>query len=326
MARKYSRDNRGRFASSGSGATARGGRLRTASGNKRKTQTMKAAGAGGAGVMKGKVARDPGAAGKIGKAPPVKATRQPSGAAKPTATGLKRKVDVQIQRASAGGQYGPDGHWYAGGAWMSQGKFVGGKPAQAVGAGAQSAANQKGKGNGASVSVIRNKAPEPKPLTPTGKSLPSEPGINKTAKKLNQEFFGDSGFLNRDMEKQFRAAGGRGRDPISNTRYLGALATRASSKDLRARTLGAVKGLSKENRKSYIRDVQDARRNMEMTKFGVPRVGASDKQLMNAIRFDVAARNLAGQRSMRKRAGGRNSSEEYAWVTNAMLMTSRKRK
>ena len=64
MARKYSRDNRGRFASSGSGATARGGRLRTASGNKRKTQTMKAAGAGGAGVMKGKVARDPGAAAK----------------------------------------------------------------------------------------------------------------------------------------------------------------------------------------------------------------------------------------------------------------------
>ena len=40
MARKYTRDNRGRFASGGSGATARGGRLRTASGNKRKTQTM----------------------------------------------------------------------------------------------------------------------------------------------------------------------------------------------------------------------------------------------------------------------------------------------
>ena len=39
MARRYARDNRGRFASSGSGATARGGRLRTAAGNKRKTQT-----------------------------------------------------------------------------------------------------------------------------------------------------------------------------------------------------------------------------------------------------------------------------------------------
>lgn len=55
MARKYARDNRGRFASSGSGATARGGRLKTASGNKRATQTMKAAGAGG--VIKGRAAR-----------------------------------------------------------------------------------------------------------------------------------------------------------------------------------------------------------------------------------------------------------------------------
>ena len=41
MARRYTRDNRGRFASVG--ATARGGRLRTAAGNKRATVTMKAA-------------------------------------------------------------------------------------------------------------------------------------------------------------------------------------------------------------------------------------------------------------------------------------------
>jgi hypothetical protein len=43
MARKYSRDNRGRFASKGAGATARGGRLKTASGNKRGTQTVQGA-------------------------------------------------------------------------------------------------------------------------------------------------------------------------------------------------------------------------------------------------------------------------------------------
>lgn len=45
MARRYARDNRGRFASGGGGATARGGRLRTAAGNKRKTQTMQASAA-----------------------------------------------------------------------------------------------------------------------------------------------------------------------------------------------------------------------------------------------------------------------------------------
>lgn len=42
--RKYSRDNNGRFASTGTGATARGGRLLTAKGNKRKTQTITAVG------------------------------------------------------------------------------------------------------------------------------------------------------------------------------------------------------------------------------------------------------------------------------------------
>jgi hypothetical protein len=67
MARRYSRDNRGRFASGGGGATARGGRLKTAAGNKRKTQTMQAGGAKAAGTIKGKVKRDPGAAGKAGK-------------------------------------------------------------------------------------------------------------------------------------------------------------------------------------------------------------------------------------------------------------------
>ena len=40
--RRYVRDNRGRFASTG--ATSRGGRLKTASGKKRETQTMKASG------------------------------------------------------------------------------------------------------------------------------------------------------------------------------------------------------------------------------------------------------------------------------------------
>lgn len=49
MARKYSRDNRGRFASVG--ATARGGRLRTASGKKRETQTAKIKGGGASGTI-----------------------------------------------------------------------------------------------------------------------------------------------------------------------------------------------------------------------------------------------------------------------------------
>jgi len=45
MARRYARDNRGRFAPKGTGATARGGRLKTASGKKRATQTMQSSAA-----------------------------------------------------------------------------------------------------------------------------------------------------------------------------------------------------------------------------------------------------------------------------------------
>ena len=71
MARRYSRDNRGRFASGGTGATARGGRLKTASGKTRATQTTKAAAAKPSGTVAGKVKRNPAAAGKIGQAKAV---------------------------------------------------------------------------------------------------------------------------------------------------------------------------------------------------------------------------------------------------------------
>ena len=67
MARRYSRDNRGRFASAGSGATARGGRLKTAAGNKRAMQTAKVSGGRPAGPRKGKVKRDAGAMSKAGQ-------------------------------------------------------------------------------------------------------------------------------------------------------------------------------------------------------------------------------------------------------------------
>lgn len=49
MARRYTRDNRGRFSSVG--ATARGGRLATATGNKRATQTAKLSGGGPKGTV-----------------------------------------------------------------------------------------------------------------------------------------------------------------------------------------------------------------------------------------------------------------------------------
>ena len=89
MARRYSRDNRGRFASGGTGATARGGRLKTASGNKRATQTTKAAAAKPSGAIAGKVKRNPAAAGKIGQAKAVA----------PKAAGRKKTEQQVLQQA-----------------------------------------------------------------------------------------------------------------------------------------------------------------------------------------------------------------------------------
>lgn len=65
MARRYSRDNRGRFSSAG--ATARGGRLATASGNKRATQTAKLSGGGTKGTVSKPKGLKPQDSGKLRK-------------------------------------------------------------------------------------------------------------------------------------------------------------------------------------------------------------------------------------------------------------------
>lgn len=86
MARRYTRDNRGRFSSVG--ATARGGRLATASGNKRATQTAKLSG----GSPKGTVGKPKGLKpGAIKAKPQVSSARQ--------AATDRLKVKTQTRRA-----------------------------------------------------------------------------------------------------------------------------------------------------------------------------------------------------------------------------------
>jgi hypothetical protein len=76
VARRYSRDNSGRFASAGSGATARGGRLKTASGNRRAAQTSRMTAAPRAGTVgKGGKAKGPKVAKPVVAAKPVTAKR-----------------------------------------------------------------------------------------------------------------------------------------------------------------------------------------------------------------------------------------------------------
>lgn len=88
MARRYARDNKGRFASAGTGATARGGRFRTAAGNKRATQTAKVADA----KAKNTVAKPKGLKpGAIKAKPQVSSARQ--------AATDRLKVKTQTRRA-----------------------------------------------------------------------------------------------------------------------------------------------------------------------------------------------------------------------------------
>ena len=102
--RKYTRDNNGRFASTGTGATARGGRLLTAKGNKRtaralagKTKTIEATGQKG--VLAKPKGLKPGAVKAAGK--PTKAAKLNTGPAKPKSLQSK---DAQSDRLDVAGR------------------------------------------------------------------------------------------------------------------------------------------------------------------------------------------------------------------------------
>lgn len=85
--RRYVRDNRGRFATTG--ATARGGRLKTASGKKRETQTMKVSGAKAAGTISKPKGLKPGTI----KAKPRSSSARQAASKKPIAKTSKAPVN-----------------------------------------------------------------------------------------------------------------------------------------------------------------------------------------------------------------------------------------
>ena len=94
MARKYSRDNAGRFASGGTGATARGGRLKTASGGKRATQTRQIAAAPKAGTVgKPKGLKQGAVTARVRAAKPA--------TTKPAASGKRARLDGEAFAARA---------------------------------------------------------------------------------------------------------------------------------------------------------------------------------------------------------------------------------
>jgi hypothetical protein len=101
---RLTRDNAGKITSvGGTGATARGGRLRTAAGNQRATQTAKAKGGERAGVIKGRVATNPGVMGKAwgGKPTPAVTGKIDAGKAAARASDLRARAAKLEQQGNA---------------------------------------------------------------------------------------------------------------------------------------------------------------------------------------------------------------------------------
>lgn len=119
--------------------------------------------------------------------------RQKAAAAK---EGRRPKVKVNLRRAKPGGEFGPDGHWYPGGAWMSEGNYVGAKPLVPPGQGQAAGVEGKGKGGNDKVRVIEpKKVRRQLPLQPKGPALPRPAGLKKAAAKNDEQFFNDDGYI-----------------------------------------------------------------------------------------------------------------------------------
>ena len=225
----------------------------------------------------------------------------------------KSGVKVDIQRAKPGGEYGPDGHWYAGGAWMSQGKFVGGKQ-QTTGSGEQPASATGTEGSGASQRVIRNKEKprREQPIEPKGKGLDQPVGLKKTAAKNDEDFFNDKGFVLYPRPKG--AAG------LNGMLFDAAVIQRMSREELdwatdQILTMGKVK----RSELTVVDDLENA-----ATRFGSEKdylnyqrgfvrnqlIGVDDERLKAGLIFMEASRNLGHTSPAQQRLRARRKTTE----------------
>lgn len=238
-----------------------------------------------------------------------------------------KKVVVELKRAKPGGEYGPDGHFYPGGAWMSIGKYQGGtKAALAAGIGSASAKRQDGTGGRDSSSrVVRQREPKPPPVAPIkGKGLATPKGLKKRAQKLDDSFFDDRGFVSDRIAK---ASGYT--SAIGGTDFTAALANRLSVRDAnrkiaRLRQRATNKDdfdyyVFKEGRDWIGQDAERYRRSGMLS-------NSSRLGYIKAHQLVKAVGEVAGARSMRrpKDRRRRDGSAEALWTLNGTLMTSRR--
>lgn len=173
------------------------------------------------------------------------------------AAGTRRPtVEVQLRRAQAGGEYGPDGHWYSGGSWMSEGNYVGpGPEPQGAGAGGAQAGSQQQGGPDRPRRVIRPRAPKSPPMEPRGEGLREPRGLKTRAAQNDAEFFNERGYI---LWPRPRGAAGLG-----GTDFIAAVAQRMTLEELQWANRQMMRGLQGEAREGLTWNMQQARRSLQ---------------------------------------------------------------
>jgi hypothetical protein len=354
MARTYHRDRLGRFAAKGfSGQTGgQGARLMSPGRNRQGggARIRRAAPVGTIGKPRNLAADStaktrldaarvaarqgkPTASTKVGVADMAKAKRSAKSKDPNRKTVIEtvngRKIKVELQRAKPGGEYGPDGHFYPGGSWMSLGKFRGSAGAVASGVAGGNKAAGKGAGGGNDQQrVIRQRQPDPPPLAPIkGRGLPEPKGLKKRATALDQTFFDDRGFVRSDKALRDQ---GYAPNAVMGNDFAAALGNRLGTKGANALIARARARAVDKSDFDYVVFQETAGRN-SMSRYDAERyrrsgVVGSRLTYMKGLQAASAMAYVSGDRAGRrpKDRRRRDSQSELTWTINGSIMTSRR--
>lgn len=253
---------------------------------------------------------------------PPRAPREPK---PPKGKGGKR-VDVQIKRAGAGGEYGPDGHFYPAGSWMPVGQFQGGKQLKPTGNGNAPGGKKEGEGGDSGrVRVIKQK-PRPRPPLQPAKDTPlPSVDISERGRRNMIDYFRNGFYTNYRKQREDRIElGPRG------TLEEAALAARLPPKQVGA-AIARLRRMAKDKKEfdaaiAWERDIAKRRGYGydEMKRGGYLPRGTTRNQYFRLAQLDGAINRIVAERAAR-RNNRRTSTEDYIWALNNILGTRVKR-
>jgi hypothetical protein len=269
----------------------------------------------------------------------IKAERERRQAEAAAAGKSRPKVVVNLRRAQVGGEVGPDGHWYPGGSWMSEGSYVGAKPEPPMAAGRGPGADTQGKGRSGddrAPRVVNPRPPKPPPLEPKGLGLPAPKGLGKRAAANDDQFFNERGYLIWPRP--------RGASSLQGLDFVAALAQRMPTEQLQWANRQLMRGVEGEAAKDLAWSMRMVRQslqpgtfeNYEFQKRGGKLSGVDSRRWAEAYKLmqaGVWARpSSEATRRRRERANqedsrvlARDGSQEEVWRLNNVFRAVRSR-